>query len=90
MDLMKTLWPSITVITGLTMAILPIFHIIKMNNEKSSKGQSVIGVIGLLIGLIVWFIYGIFIKDRIITSTNGINIITNFIYLATVVYWKNK
>jgi len=65
-------------IIGLTAATLTMFafipQIIKMVKTKSAKDVSLITLIQLSLGVSLWIIYGIFIKDFVVILANSITL----------------
>jgi len=65
-------------IIGLTAATLTMFafipQIIKMVKTKSAKDVSLITLIQLSLGVSLWIVYGIFIKDFVVILANCITL----------------
>ncbi len=75
---------------GIIVALLIMFGFIpqvyKMHHTKSVKDVSVVTLIQFSIGVFLWMLYGIHLKDFIIISANSITFFT--LILALIVYFK--
>jgi MtN3 and saliva related transmembrane protein len=73
-------------IIGLTAAMLTMFsfipQIIKVVTTKSAKDVSLITLLQLSLGVSLWIIYGIHLKDFIIIIANGITLVTLVILIS--------
>lgn len=76
------MWPII----GSAAAVLTMFsfipQIIKIIKAKSVKDVSLITLIQLSLGVSLWIVYGIHLKDVIIIGANGITLTTLLILLC--------
>jgi len=73
-------------IIGVSAAILTMFafipQIIKIFKTKSASDVSPITLIQLSIGVSLWIIYGIHLKDAIIITANSITLMTLILLLS--------
>jgi len=74
-------WPII----GSTAAILTMFsfvpQIFKVLKTKSAKDVSLTTLIQLSLGVLLWIIYGIYLRNIIIITANGTTLVTLIILL---------
>lgn len=74
-------WP----ILGSTAAILTMFsffpQIIKVLRTKSAKDVSLVTLLQLSCGVTLWIIYGIYLKDAIIITANGVTLASLLVLL---------
>jgi len=73
-------------IIGLCAAILTMFafipQIVKVLKTKSAKDVSVITLLQLSLGVSLWIVYGIHLKDAIIITANSITLTTLILLLS--------
>ncbi len=73
-------------IIGISAAILTMFafipQIIKVLKNKSAKDVSLITLFQLSLGVSLWIVYGIHLRDAIIIIANSITLITLIIILC--------
>ena len=72
---MLNVWSKVTIIVGIGMGLLPLFHVWEMHSVRSSAGQSFWGALFLECGIATWLVYGILKRDSVIVVTNGIGIV---------------
>jgi len=72
------------------MAFMPIPHILKMMETRSSVDQSIFGICGVALGIACWIVYGIYAPDPTIVWANIIMLVTYLAYLGTAVYYRIK
>jgi len=65
-------------------AFLP--QIVKVLRTKSAKDVSIVTLIQLSLGVSLWIIYGIYLRDAIIISANGVTLLSMLILLR--LYWR--
>ncbi len=79
-------------IIGITAACLTMFgfipQIIKIYKTKSAKDISLFALLQFTLGIFLWILYGIHLKDVIIIIANTVSVSTLFI--ALVLYFKYK
>ncbi len=81
---------------GILAAILTTFgfvpQIIKIYRTKSIDNVSILTLFQFSIGVTLWMIYGIYLKDNIITISNFISLITLIVLIIFYYYYyyKNK
>jgi len=77
-------------IIGLSAALLTMFaflpQIVKVLRTKSAKDVSIVTLIQLSLGVSLWIIYGIYLRDAIIISANGVTLLSMLILLR--LYWR--
>ncbi len=77
---------------GITAASLTMFgfipQIIKIYKTKSAKDISLIALLQFTLGIALWILYGIHLKDVIIIVANAVSVSTLFI--ALILYFKYK
>ncbi len=77
---------------GITAALLTTFgfvpQIIKMLRTKSSKDVSLITLFQFSAGVLLWALYGLYLRDSIIIAANVITFIT--LVIAIVLYYHNQ
>ncbi len=77
---------------GITAASLTMFgfipQIIKIYNTKSAKDISLIALLQFTLGIFLWILYGIYLKDAIIIVANAVSLST--LLVALVLYYKYK
>ncbi len=77
----------LALIAGVSMALSNIPQSIKIFKRKSAKDISVISVLIILFGSIIWFIYGISIKNTAVIISNGIGILSvSFVLIGWKLY----
>ncbi len=77
----------LALIAGVSMALSNIPQSIKIFKRKSAKDISVISVLIILFGSIIWFIYGISIKNTAVIISNGIGILSvSFVLIGWRLY----
>ena len=74
------------VFTGIS--LLP--QLIKLVKEKKSQDISIIMLVFLLIGLILWVIYGIKKDDWPIMTTNAFSLVVNCCVIGLNQYYKAR
>jgi len=81
-------------IIGSTAATLTMFsfipQIIKVVRTKSAKDVSFITLLQLSVGVSLWMIYGIHLKDFIIITANGITLVTLIILISLYFSYVRK
>jgi len=77
-------------IVAILMPFTTTFHMGRMVKEKSSKGQSIWGPLGLTVGSLIWLLYGISILSWPLIITNIIWIVLNLITVALIVVYRSK
>ena len=82
------LLPSLALIAGISMALSNIPQAIKIFGRKSAKDISVVSVLIILFGSIIWFTYGISIKNIAIIASNGIGVLSISCVLIGWVLYK--
>lgn len=72
-------------IIGLSAAILTMFafvpQIIKVWQHKSAKDVSIVTLLQLSFGVLLWIAYGIHLRDKIIILANGVTLASLIILL---------
>jgi MtN3 and saliva related transmembrane protein len=72
---------------GLTAACLTMFgfvpQLIKAHRFRSTEDISLISLLQFSLGVSLWIIYGIFIKNAIIVLANSVTLLTLILLLAT-------
>ena len=81
-------WKLIGVIAaGLTsFAFIP--QVLKMHTTKSAKDISLVTLIQLSLGVSLWMVYGIYLKDYIIILANAVTLLT--LLSALFLYYKYR
>lgn len=69
-----------------SVSLLP--QLIKMIKEKKATDISVVMLITLLTGLVLWIWYGILKKDLPIIVTNGVSLLLNILIIILRQYYK--
>lgn len=79
-------------IIGTVAAIFTTFgfvpQIVKMYRTKSAKDVSTITFVQFSIGVILWILYGVNIRDLIITVSNSITLVTLVVAIILCYYYK--
>lgn len=79
-------------IIGTAAAIFTTFgfvpQIVKMYRTKSAKDVSTITFVQFSIGVILWILYGVNIRDLIITVSNSITLVTLVVAIILCYYYK--
>ncbi len=87
MNYIQVIGISAGILTSLSM--LP--QLIKIIKEKAAKDVSVIMILILLAGLVMWIYYGVLKKDMPIIVTNIFSVIVNLTLLFfRLRYWRKK
>jgi len=77
-------------ILGILAAVLTMFaflpQIVKVLRTKSAKDVSIVTLIQLSLGVSLWIIYGIYLRDAIIISANSVTLLSMLILLR--LYWR--
>lgn len=79
---------GIGIAAGACTAISLIPQIIKIQREKKAEDISVVYLAVLLLGLVLWIIYGVLRKDIPVIATNVVSVIINVVTI--VMKWKYK
>lgn len=69
-----------------TLSALP--QAIKSFKEKSVKDISLYMYILLCIGVLLWLIYGLMVKDYVVIIANGVSLIINMFILVLKIRYK--
>ena len=81
-------------IIGFSAATLTMFafipQIIKIIKTKSAKDVSLITLLQLFLGVSLWIVYGIHLKDSIIIIANSVTILTLIILLCLYCNYRKK
>jgi len=81
-------------IIGSSAAILTMFsfipQIIKVIKTKSAKDVSLVTLFQLSLGVSLWIVYGIYLKDIIIITANSVTLITLIILLVLYFNYGRK
>ena len=85
---MLNIWSKVTIVVGIGMGLLPLFHVWEMHSVRSSVGQSFLGALFLEFGIATWLVYGILKRDVVIIIANGIGIVAGLIYLLTIGHYS--
>ena len=87
-EVYKVFWKLIGVIAaGLTsFAFIP--QVLKMRATKSAKDISLVTLIQLSLGVSLWMVYGLYLKDYIIILANAITLLT--LLSALFLYYKYR
>jgi len=79
-------------IIGLCAAILTMFafipQIIKVLKNKSAKDVSPVTLMQLCLGVSLWIVYGIHLRNIIIITANSITLVTLIILLCFYFYYR--
>lgn len=78
------------IVISVMMSLMAIPHILTMIKTKSSRDQSLIGLIGVTLGICCWIWYGATIGDYTIVYCNLIMLSTYIAYITTAVYFRLK
>ena len=78
----------IGIVAGVCTAVSLIPQIIKIQRDKKAEDLSVAYLAVLLIGLILWIVYGVLRKDIPVIATNVVSVIINIVTL--VLRWKYR
>lgn len=73
---------------GTGISLLP--QLIKLVKEKKPENLSLVMMLVLLTGLVLWVIYGIRKQDVIIILSNGFSILLNLTILILSVIYRKK
>jgi len=81
-------------IVGATAAILTMFafipQIIKVTRTKSAHDVSLMTLLQLSLGVALWIVYGISLKNRVIIIANGITLTSLVILLFLYFIYRNN
>lgn len=83
-----TLIQGIGIAAGICTAVSLVPQIVKIQQEKKAEDISVAYLAVLLIGLILWIVYGVLRKDIPVIATNVLSVTINVIVI--VMKWKYK
>jgi uncharacterized protein with PQ loop repeat len=78
------------ILVSIFMSFMVIPHILKMIKTKSSKDQSLLGIIGVAAGIVCWIIYGLVAPDPTIVWCNLIMLTTYLGYIGTVIFYRTS
>lgn len=67
---------------GICTAVSLIPQIIKIQREKKAEDISIVYLAILLLGLILWIVYGILRKDIPVIATNVVSVVINVITIV--------
>mgnify|MGYP001593183981 FL=1 len=81
-------WKLIGVIAACFTSFAFIPQVLKMQTARSAKDVSLITLIQLSLGVSLWIIYGIYLKDYIIILANAVTLLT--LLRALFLYYKYK
>ena len=81
-------------IIGLAAACLTMFsfipQIVKVIRTRSAKDVSIITLVQLASGVLLWIIYGIYIKDPIVILANAVTLTTLIILMSLYFSLRRK
>lgn len=81
-------------IIGITAATLTMFsfipQIIKVAKTKSARDVSLLTLLQLSTGVCLWIVYGVYRKDAIIITANGITLVSLIILLLLYVRYGRR
>ncbi|MCX5709038.1 MAG: SemiSWEET transporter [Candidatus Omnitrophica bacterium] len=81
-------------IIGLSAAVLTMFgflpQVIKMQRTKSVGDISLWAVLQFVVGIILWLLYGIHLKDTAIILGNSVTLVILFVALVLFVKYSPK
>ncbi|MDD4979703.1 MAG: SemiSWEET transporter [Candidatus Omnitrophica bacterium] len=81
-------------IIGLSAATLTMFsflpQIIKVWQHKSAKDVSLVTLLQLSLGVLLWIVYGIYLRNKIIIIANGITLSSLVILLYLYYKYRRK
>ncbi len=87
MDTITLVGIAASVLTAISM--MP--QLIKIAKEKKADDVSLLMLLVLLSGLILWVVYGFMIEDYIIVVANSFSVLVNItVVILTLVYKKNN
>jgi MtN3 and saliva related transmembrane protein len=78
----------IGIAAGVCTAISLVPQIVKIVKEKKAEDISVVYLLVLLLGLVLWIIYGILRKDIPVIATNVVSVIFNITTIALGIKYK--
>ena len=70
------------------MSIMSLPHIITMIRTKSSRDQSLIGLLGVALGICCWIWYGFIVGDFVVVYCNLLMLFSYLVYIGTAVYYR--
>jgi uncharacterized protein with PQ loop repeat len=76
------------IIVSIFMSFMVIPHILTMIKNKSSRDQSLIGILGVATGIVCWIIYGLSVLDFTVVWCNVIMLTTYLGYIGTVIRYR--
>lgn len=81
-------WKLIGAIAACLTSFAFIPQVLKMQTAKSAKDVSLITLVQLSLGVSLWIIYGIYLKDYIIILANTVTLLT--LASALFLYYKYR
>jgi MtN3 and saliva related transmembrane protein len=83
---------TIALITGIAASSLSAFcmlpQLIKIAKEKAAENVSIPMLIILIMGLSLWIVYGVMIKDYIIVISNSLSVVINVVIVFLSIKFK--
>ncbi|MFH1888550.1 MAG: SemiSWEET transporter [Candidatus Omnitrophota bacterium] len=81
-------------IIGLAAATLTMFsfipQIVKVSKNKSARDVSLVTLLQLSLGVSLWIIYGVYLKDTIIIGANTITLLSLIVLLYLYFNYRTK
>ena len=84
----NTIIQIIGIVAGICTGISLLPQLIKILRKKKDQGLSLFYLIVLLVGLVLWIIYGVLRKDIPIIATNVLSLILNIATITANTYYK--
>ena len=86
----KSIWTLIGVLAACLTMFSFIPQIIKGFKTKSVKDISIITLFQLSLGVALWIVYGIYLRDYVIIAANSMTLVSLFILLFLYFYYGRK
>lgn len=81
---------AIGIAAGVCTAVSLIPQIVKIQKEKKAQDISLAYLIVLLLGLILWIVYGVLRKDIPVIATNVVSVIINLTTMYLGIKYKSN
>ena len=81
---------TVGIIAGIFSAVSLLPQLVKMLKEKKPQDVSMLMFVTLLVGLVLWIIYGIMQEDWPIICTNSFSLVVNTAIITLNIIYKNR
>jgi len=84
----KGMWYLVGVVAALLTTLGFVPQILKMRRTRSARDVSLVTLVQLAIGVVIWGVYGLHLKDPIIVSANAVSLF--ILITAIMLYFRYR